>query len=136
MTKNEMELTIKMLELKEKGIYGEEALAELQPFYNEMGDVLKSEVKPKGEAGDIAGVIKSTIMGIIPELKESIVAEVVRELSGFVAQPRQAETPGTVVKQAPVVRSLTVQKAVPVLSPEGQEKKSQLQKIAEASVQQ
>ena len=125
-------LESKMAELKEKGVYGDEALAILQPFYNEMGNVLKAEVEPKGEAGDIANVIRSTIQSIIPELKESIVAEVVRELSGFVAQPSTKP----VAPQPPVARSLTIQKALPTITPEGQKQKSQLQRIAEASVQQ
>lgn len=105
----------KLLELKSKGITGDDAVEALQPFFNEMGQVAQNEVNPTkpltGE--DVVEIMKSTI----PE----IVAQVLK------AMPNQ-EAPKT--EEVPVPRSIKVERSANAQPKE----MSQIQKLARESI--
>ena len=123
-------LKAKMEELTAKGIYGDAALKELQPFFNEMGDVVKEEVTPKSPLGDIAGIIKSAISDMVPALKEQIVTDLMTQLGGLV-QTKPTEAP---VSDRPAARSVIIPRSNPVeLQPQGQKQLSQIEMIARKS---
>ena len=107
----------KRRELKEKGITGDEALAELQPYFNEMGESVKEEVTPHG---DIASVVRSTLKELLP----SIVAEVVKQ-SGVSQQP------APIVAGIPTPRSVVVQRSDMTFTEQGRKQKDQFQLLAE-----
>ena len=123
------EIGAKVKELTEKGLYGDEALQQIQPLYNDFGETLKSELAPKGEAAAIQSAMKSAIAEAIAGLKGDIVAEVVKELSGAIQQPVQQKAQDVSI---PAPRSLTVAKAK--IAPEGQKQLSQIERIAQKSV--
>ena len=123
-------LKSKMDELKAKGIYGEEALKELQPFFNEMGNVVKEEVTPQSPLGDIAGIIRSAIKDIVPTLKQEIVAQLVTELGGLV----QAKPADVVVSDRPATRSVLIPRSdVVEMRPEGKKQLTQIEMLARKS---
>ena len=110
----------KMAELAEKGIYGEKALKEIQPMFNELGEVVKSKVAPQGALADVAGVIKSSVREMLPE----IVSLLSKELSGLATQ---SVTP-VLTDEVPAPRSIDVQRSN--LTPQGQKQKTQIERLA------
>jgi len=118
----------KMAELEKDGVYGQEALVQLQPFFDEIGSVVKTGVEPKGEVGNIANIIRSTLKDEVATLKQEIVAEVVKELSGYVT----TSSPAPSLTETPVSRSLVVKRND--ITPQGKDERTQMQKIADASV--
>jgi len=118
----------KMAELEKDGVYGQEALVQLQPFFDEIGSVVKTGVEPKGEVGNIANIIRSTLKDEVATLKQEIVAEVVKELSGYVT----TSSPAPSLTETPVSRSVIVKRND--ITPQGKDERTQMQKIADASV--
>jgi len=114
----------KLAELAEKGIYGEEALKEIQPMFNELGEVVKSKVTPQGALGDVAGVIKSTMQELIPTLKQEIVSQLVKELSGLTVQ----SVAPVLTDEVPAPRSIEVKRSN--ITEQGQKQLSQIERLA------
>jgi len=114
----------KIAALKGEGKYGDAGLREIQEEFNALGEVVKNELATPAGQVDLAAVLKSAVAEAIPAMKSEIVAEVVKQLKGYVA-PTQ-ETP----VDAFVPRSLTPANLTPV----GEDKRTQIEKIANASV--
>jgi len=114
----------KLAELAEKGVYGEDALKEIQPMFNELGEVVKSKVTPQGALGDVAGVIKSTMQELIPTLKQEIVSQLVKELSGLTVQ----SVAPVLTDEVPAPRSIEVKRSN--ITEQGQKQLSQIERLA------
>jgi len=110
----------KIAELAEKGIYGEEALKVIQPMFNELGEVVKSKTAPQGALADVAGVIKSSVREMLPE----IVSMLSKELSGLAVK----SVAPVLTDETPAPRSIDVQRSN--ITPQGQKQLSQIEKLA------
>ena len=114
-------LYAKLMELKSKGVTGDAAIKEIQPVFNEVGNVVKNELtNPIEAAAEVnRGVIREEIAAAVPE----IVAQIMKAIP---AAPTQAKS------EVPVARSIAVERSAH--TGEGGKELSQIEKIARQSV--
>ena len=94
----------KLTELKSTGVTGDNALKELQPFFNELGKVTKEEVSNPLEIS--AEVTRSVVREELQALVPDIVAQIMKAL------PTGGVAPQTAVN-VPQPRSLLLQRSAP-----------------------
>jgi len=85
---------------------------------------VKSKVTPQGALGDVAGVIKSTMQELIPTLKQEIVSQLVKELSGLTVQ----SVAPVLTDEVPAPRSIEVKRSN--ITEQGQKQLSQIERLA------
>lgn len=130
--------------LKSQGMTGDNALAEIQKNFDELGNVVKAEfiVPPSPEElakQNMAEIVRSALAEMLPQALAQTVAQTVAPLQSELAELRaltqspklirKEETPQPRGLSASLVQKAAIEKVLGLDKP-----KSQFQKIAEASV--
>ena len=126
--------------LKSQGLTGDQALAEIQKSFDELGSVVKAEfvVPPSPEEiakQNLAEIVRSTLSELLPQALAQIVAPLqteLVELRALTQSPKlikREETPQPRNLSASLVQKAAIERVLGLDKP-----KSQFQKLAEQSV--